>query len=152
MLADGARLGADGKLYIFGGQWDRIFAPSMPTTHPTMTVVLVLEIEYGEALEEHTVGIALLDADGRPLGPRSVANVRTGHPPFQDRGTPLSLPMAVDFTNVEFPSYGRYEWAIEVDGEGVERLPISVAPLGFPGAVAGRRSDGMPQPGPDPDA
>ena len=54
MLADGAQQAPGGKLYILGGQWDRLTVPSFPAQHPTMAVVLVLRIRiHSEALDQH---------------------------------------------------------------------------------------------------
>ena len=33
MLADAARV-AENKLYVFGGQWDRVYTHSFTTNHP----------------------------------------------------------------------------------------------------------------------
>lgn len=132
MLADGARLGQDGKVYVFGGQWDRIFAPAIPANHPTMAVVLVLQVEYSEALKEHHLELTLRRADGEPAGPRAMARFNVGHPAGMDPGAPLSVPLALEQQGIVFDSYGRYEWLVEVDGVELGRLPISVAPVQNP--------------------
>ena len=103
MLADGARVGGDGKLYIFGGQWDRLYAPSVPTTHPIVAIALVVELEYGEALDNHPVEITLRDADGATLGPRAMMNLRVGHPPQLERGGSVTVPIAMELPQIVFP-------------------------------------------------
>ena len=132
MLADGARQGQDGKLYIFGGQWDRIFAPAVPTSHPTMAVVLVLQVEYTEALKEHDLELTLRRADGEPVGPKGVARFNVGHPPGLEPGAPVSFPLTMEQQGIVFDSYGRFEWLIEVDGREMGRLPIAVAQMQSP--------------------
>lgn len=133
MLADGARVGGDGKLYIFGGQWDRLYAPSVPTTHPIVAIALVVELEYGEALDNHPVEITLRDADGATLGPRAMMNLRVGHPPQLERGGSVTVPIAMELPQIVFPRHGRYEWVIEIDGNVEGRLPVTVAqPPGLP--------------------
>ncbi len=42
ILADGASNRPDGKLDIYGAGFDTLFAPSVPTTHPQMALVLRL--------------------------------------------------------------------------------------------------------------
>jgi hypothetical protein len=86
----------------------------------------------------------LRDADGNLIGPRGLVNLRTGHPAHLDRGCSLSVPITMELSNVQFPSYGRFEWAIEIDGAPAQTLPLTVAPLGFPGAASELQSAGPP--------
>jgi hypothetical protein len=136
MLADGARQGQDGKLYIFGGQWDRIFAPAVPTSHPTMAVVVVVQVEYNEALREHHIELTLRRADGEPAGPKAIARFNVGHPAGLEPGAPVSFPLALEQQGIVFDSYGRFEWLVELDGNEVGRLPITVAPVHNPPSFA----------------
>jgi hypothetical protein len=125
MLADGARVGQDGKLYVFGGHWDRILAAAVPVKHPSMTIVLLVRLEYTEALENHTIDLLLRDQDGRELRKMS-ASLRVGYPPGLERGSPMTVPVVVDQPFVEFPVFGRFEWVIQGDGEELDRLPITI--------------------------
>jgi hypothetical protein len=136
MLADGARI-ADGKIYIYGGQWDRLFTPSVPATHPIVAIALVVELEYHEALTDHPLQIALHDADGAEMGPKATMVLRVGHPAQLEAGSPVTVPIAMELPHLQFPRYGRYEWVIEADGQIVGRLPLTVAqPPGLPFAIA----------------
>ena len=127
MLADAATVAQDGKLYIHGGRWDRIFTAAVPLVHPTMTVVLILELAWNEAFRDHVLDVALHDADGTALGPRAVANARVGHAPDMLEGDPITLPVVIVQPMVRFPTLGRYEWRISLDGEPSGSLPITVA-------------------------
>lgn len=129
MLADGARLGLDGKLYIFGGQWDRMFAAAVPTTHPVMGIALVLEVGYNEALRPHQLELTLRHADGESAGVRAGAGFTVGHPPLLEPGAPISFPLAMEQQGIVFEKYGRYEWLIHVDAVELGRLPIAVSPM-----------------------
>jgi hypothetical protein len=128
MLADGARVTSDGKLYIFGGQWDRIFVPSVPAKHPIIAIALVVELEYHEALDNHPVEVTLRDSDGKPMGPKAALNLRVGHPPGLDPGSSVFVPIALELPQIEFPRYERYEWVIEMDAAVAGRLPLTIAP------------------------
>lgn len=132
MLADGAHV-ANGKLYILGGQWDRLAAVSFPVQHPAMAVVLVLQIEYTEAPKSYTLTVDL-SLDGQPQPARAVGHLAVGHAPGLSRGAPQYLPVALAFNNVPFPGPGRYEWVIAVDGNEMGRLPIEVVSGAIPGA------------------
>lgn len=141
MLSDGARVNPiDGKLYIFGGRWDRIYAATVPAAHPMMTIVLIIELEYTEALKDHALDVVLRTADGTEVGPRATASLRVGHPPDLEPGSSMTLPITIDQPGIKFPSFGRYEWVISLDGETRGRLPISVmqipaGPPTFPGMM-----------------
>jgi hypothetical protein len=131
MLADAAQQAPGGKLYILGGQWDRLIVPNFPSQHPTMAIVLVLRVEYSEALDRHQLEVELT-LDGEPKDSKAVGQFTTGHAPGQVRGTPSFVPLALTFNNLVFETPGRYEWVIRVDGDELGRVPIEVAQ----GAVA----------------
>jgi hypothetical protein len=143
MLADGARIGSDGKLYIFGGQWDSVFAPSVPTTQK-VAFALVIEVEYSEALKPHQIEIALVNEDGADVGVRIAAQLQAGIPPLTKEGDPVVVPLAVEPPPIPLPSYQRYVWRILLDGEEKGFLPMTVRqpsimqlqPEVPPGAVA----------------
>ena len=133
MLADGAQQAGPGaKLYILGGQWDRLTVANFPAQHPTLAVVLVLRVEYSEALDQHRLEVELM-LDGRSMKAKALANFTTGHAPGQTRGTPGFVPVALTFNNLVFEAAGRYEWAIRVDGDPIGTVPIEVVQQMNPG-------------------
>ncbi|MGH3403503.1 MAG: DUF6941 family protein [Streptosporangiaceae bacterium] len=143
MLADGAHV-ADGKLYVLGGQWDRLIVAAFPARHPSMAVAMVLQVEYTEAPKSYTLTIELF-LDGKPQAAKAVVRFAIGHAPVQAHGAPQFAPVAIPFSNVPFEGPGRYEWVISVDGRQLGRLPIEVtaaATVGMPQGSAGQSSDG----------
>ena len=142
MLADAAQQVPGGKLYILGGQWDRLTVPNFPAQHPTMAIVLVLRVEYSEALDRHRLAVELT-LDGEPKDSKATGGFITGHAPGQGRGTPSFVPITLTFNNLVFDGPGRYEWVIRVDGEERGRVPIEVVQ----GTVAAMpMPPGMPMP------
>jgi hypothetical protein len=125
MLADHAVVAPDGKLYINGGGVETIGAPAFPTTHPTLSVVLVVEIDYNEALDPHRINVALM-RDGVALGPGAVGQLTVGHPPNLRRGASVQVPLAMTFPMLQFPSPGRYEWAVAVDDEPLGSIAVEL--------------------------
>jgi hypothetical protein len=135
MLADGAHVAPPGKLYILGGQWDRLAAVRFPVQHPSMAVVLVVKIDYSEAPKTCALSIELM-LDGEPMGTRSVGSMSVGHAAGLARGAPQFAPAAVTFNNVPFEKPGRYEWVISADGEVLGQIPLEVVQaiqIGAPG-------------------
>jgi hypothetical protein len=124
MLADGAH-SVGGKLYVLGGQWDRMSVASFPAHHPTMTVVLVLRVEYTEALKKIDLKVELT-FDGLSCDVGAAARFETGHAPGTTPGAPMFVPLAIPFANVPFVAPGRYEWVITANDSELGRVPLEV--------------------------
>jgi hypothetical protein len=124
MLADGAH-SIGGKLYILGGQWDRLAVSSFPAHHPAMALVLVLRVEYTEALRRVDLKVELT-LDGVAVGVGAEARFETGHAPGTTHGAPTFVPIAVPFANVPFGAPGRYEWVITAGADELGRVPLQV--------------------------
>jgi hypothetical protein len=132
MLADAARV-ADNKLYVFGGQWDRLLTLAFPAAHAALTVVLVIEVSYSEALADHHLRVALM-RDGEPIGPEARGLINVGHAPGTTLGAPSYVPVTLPFEQVVFERAGRYEWAVTLNDEPVGSIPLEVSLA--PGSVA----------------
>ena len=144
MVADGAQqIAPGGKLYILGGQWDRLVVPAFPAQHPTMSVVIVLRVEYSEALDPHQIDVELT-LDGESKNVKAAGQFTTGHTPGQVRGTPSFVPIALPFNNLVFEVAGRYEWVIRVDDQELRRLPVEVVQGAMPGMAMAMPSQAHP--------
>ena len=124
MLADAARV-ADNKLYVFGGQWDRVYTHSFPATHANLTVVLVIEVSYSEALTDHHLRVALM-RDGENMGPEARGVINVGHAPGTTPGAPSYVPIALPFEHIVFNRAGRYEWVVSLNDEPMGFVPLEV--------------------------
>ncbi len=125
MLADAARV-AENKLYVFGGQWDRLLTHAFPAAHAALTVVLVIEVSYAEALTDHHLRVALM-RDGDPIGPEARGLINVGHAPGTTPGAPSYVPVTLPFDHVVFDRAGRYEWAVTLNDEPVGSVPLEVS-------------------------
>jgi hypothetical protein len=126
LLADAAYVSpTDNKLFIHGGGWDRLFCPQFPATHPSLSLVLVLHVEYSEALDSHRLEI-ILERDGEPLGPRAEATMNIGHPPGTAPGAPTVVPFVVTFALLTFDAPGRLDWVVVADGDDLARVPLEI--------------------------
>lgn len=124
MLADAARV-ADNKLYVFGGQWDRVYTHAFPATHAGLTVVLVIEVSYGEALKDHHLRVTLM-RDGESVGAEARGLINVGHAPGTTLGAPSYVPIALPFEQLQFNMPGRYEWVVTLNDEPVGTIPLEV--------------------------
>jgi Family of unknown function (DUF6941) len=128
MLADAARV-EGGKLYVLGGGFDTVFAQSYPVTHPSLAVVLLLMVEWNEALDPIQLDIALLDEDDNRLGPGSGGIINVGHPPTNVPGMPISVPLQSTFPLLQFGAPGAYRFRIQANGHDVGSIRFRVAPM-----------------------
>jgi hypothetical protein len=129
MLADAARAAEDDhKLYIHGGGWDRIFATTVPTTHPSLAVVLLIEVDYSEALIDHR-GVIELIREGEPVGVRAELGFKTGHSPHSVRGESALVPLTLTFPGLRLDTFGTYEWVVSLDDEIHASLPMRLVPI-----------------------
>jgi hypothetical protein len=142
MLADAARV-AESKLYVFGGQWDRIYASRFPATHAALTIVLVIEVSYHEALTDHQLRVALM-RDGEAAGPEARGVINVGHAPGTTPGAPSYVPITLPFEGVVFAQPGRYEWVVSLNDEPVGSIPLEVALA--PGGVMEEPAEGPRDP------
>ena len=90
-----------------------------------MTVVIVLKIEYNEALRNIDLAVNLT-LDGQPCDASAFVRFSTGHPAGTLPGAPLFVPLAIPFSNLTFGAPGRYEWVINADQKELGRLPLQV--------------------------
>jgi hypothetical protein len=124
MLADSARV-AEGKLYVHGGQWTNLWTQAFPASHPALAVVIVLRVDYHEAIDSHELNVALM-MDGVFLGVGAGVQLQIGRAPSTAPGAPTFVPMALPFYNVPLQGPGRYEWVVSVDGNDLGSIPMEV--------------------------
>jgi len=120
LLADAAQV-ADGKLYILGGGWSMVGPAPAP-----MAVAAKLSIDSHELGREMHWELFLEDADGHPVlldtpqGPMPLevrGELRAEPLPGLRAGTPVDLPLVINFGPFPLTPDARYVWRLVVDGE-----------------------------------
>jgi hypothetical protein len=128
LLADSAQV-ADGKLYILGGGW------SVTGPDPTPSAVAVkVAVDEHEFNDNHHWELFLEDADGQlvqfetPEGTQTIevrgdfsATSPEGVPP----GTPVDVPIAVNFGPIPLGAGARFTWRMVIDGESLPGGTVS---------------------------
>lgn len=122
-LADAAQV-SEGKLYVLGGGFNRLWARGFPVTHPAMSLVIKISLHAMECDRSHKFEVELWDPDGRRLsqlgGDFFVAIER-------DRPAKSGLAQLVlNLQNQQFPVSGDYAFHIAVDGHHLKTLPLSL--------------------------
>jgi hypothetical protein len=119
MLCDYAQV-ADGKLYIVGGGW------SIINSGPTQAAIaLKLEVPWDQTNRKIPLTLTLLGEDGSPVtvpGPagdaqpiKIDAEFEVGRPPGLKKGTPIDVPLAINFGPLALTPGQRYSWELAVD-------------------------------------
>jgi hypothetical protein len=123
LLADSAQA-VDGKLYILGGGW------SLAGPGPTPCAVAIkLTLDTLEFDQDHHWELFLEDADGQPVrldtleGPQPLevrGELRASAPPDMPAGTPIDIPIAINFGPLPLLPAKRYMWRLTVNGDTPE--------------------------------
>ena len=112
------------KINALGIGFDTIFAPKVPTKHPTFFVVLQLRSNLVEAGEKN-LEVYLIDEDGKEIVPplKTKFNI-----PKPQSGMESIGRLAMRFDNTEFPKYGSYSLHVVVEGHEMVRIPLKISP------------------------
>jgi hypothetical protein len=138
LLADSAQAVA-GKLYILGGGW----SITGPAPAP-FALAIKIEVPWDQTNIKHTFKLTLLDSDGHqvmgesPEGSEPIqleAGFEVGRPAGVRPGTPLDVPIAINFAPIPLEPGRRYVWRLEIDGDTADdwRVAFNTRPEQSPG-------------------
>ena len=143
LLCDAAQV-ADGKLYILGGGWSMTGPDPVPSA-----VALKIDVDWNEAERPHHWELFLEDADGQlvrfetPEGTQSIevrGDFSATEPQGVPVGTPVDVPIAVNFGPIPLAPSARFTWRLVIDGDSL------------PGADASFTTRPLPEePAPEPE-
>ena len=114
LLADAAQV-ADRKLFVLGGGITTIGPRPQP-----MGVAIRIEVPWDRANISHVWKLELLDEDGRPLtvGEKPLVvtgRFEAGRPAGTRPGTPLSVPLAINFPAIPVVAGRSYTFQLSID-------------------------------------
>jgi hypothetical protein len=114
LLADSAQV-ADGRLFILGGGLGEVGPGPQP-----MAIAMLLEVPWDQANAAHDWKFELLDEDGTPVlyddQPILVGGqFEAGRPDGLTPGTPIPVPLAINFTALPVEPGRRYVWRLAID-------------------------------------
>ncbi len=119
LLCDAAQV-ADGKLYVLGGGWSVVGPGPTP-----MAIAAKVDVPWHEATASHAWTLELTDDDGAPVWiPTSDGNqpvevageFQAYQPEGLKPGTPLDVPLVVNFGPLPLAPGRRYVWRFHIDG------------------------------------
>ncbi len=128
LLADSAQV-ADGKLYILGGGWSVTGPEPVPSA-----VAIKVAVDWHEFNSPHHWELILEDADGKlvqfetPEGTQTIevrGDFSTTTPDDVPQGTPVDVPIAVNFGPIPLAPASRFTWRLVIDGESLPGDSVS---------------------------
>ena len=128
LLADSAQV-ADGKLYILGGGWSVTGPDPVPSA-----VAVKVGVDSHEFATNHHWELFLEDADGRlvqfdtPEGTQGIevrGDFSATEPEGVPAGTPVDVPIAVNFGPIPLAPGSRFTWRMVIDGESLPGAMVS---------------------------
>lgn len=114
MMAADAVEAIGGKLYILGGGWDIMTVGSFAQPI-TFGLACTLLVPWNETDDDHTLTLAIEDADAHEVAPRLSINFKTGRSPTIPKGAPTRVAVGVKAA-VTMPGPGSYAFVARVDG------------------------------------
>lgn len=114
-----------GKLYITGGGIDTLYANAVPVRHPSLGIAFRLTLSPAELGRSHQLEILLVNADGGRLA-TVTAKIQADRPPQGTAGWPITVPLALNFAQVEFPAFGAYQFELMVNNSSIKEIPFRV--------------------------
>ena len=125
-LADNIQI-QSGKLYVLGGDIDRIWAVEFPCS-PRVALVQKFVLDPGELDRPHKFTVVVMDADGRKI---FVADqeVKVERNPQNESWREQGFLLPAEFIGaLKFEKAGDYSFEILVDGTNLKSLPLHVIP------------------------
>ena len=120
-LCDAATTDSGGKLNILGS-FDRIYAGSIPVTHPLCALAIKLRFERLEEGEKR-VRISFMDSDGAAVMPTLDAATQVKFPPGEHSVTAC---LVLQIQQLKLPNFGEYAIDLAIDGRHEASIPLFV--------------------------
>jgi len=123
LLCDSAQV-AEGKLYVLGGGWSFVGPDPAP-----MAIAVKIDVPWTDGDTPHQWTLELNDEDGAPVFlPAQGGNealivsgeFQAYRPEDLRPGTPLDVPLVVNFAPLPLPTGTRFSWKFFVDGQSEE--------------------------------
>lgn len=125
ILADEAEV-VNGKLYLMGGGWDKLwFNRQMPASRH-MAVAASFRVPWNETNQRHGIEIELATEDGESLA-KVTGQMEVGRPAGIAPGTEQRSQIAFS-VDARFGKFGTYVVNARVDDQEQERVAFSVVP------------------------
>ena len=114
-----------GKLYITGGGIDTLSVNAVPVRHPSLGIAFRLILSPAELGRSHQLEILLVNADGGRIA-TVTAKIQVDRPSQGTAGWPVSVPLAINIAQIEFPAFGTYQFELMLNNSSIKDIPFRV--------------------------
>jgi len=136
---------ANGKVYINGAFFERVYDTSFPA-QLSIAVVVLVKVSPREFLRDHTFTVEIEDAAGNKLPDFKIeAGFRVAPPPDARPEDPAQMPIAIPLSGVSLPQAGDYWFVLSINGNEAARYQVRAAQVG----VLAQQFSRIPQSGDD---
>ncbi len=132
LLADRAEA-VNGKLYMLGGAWDRMFVEDIKL-RSVISVAIGILVPWNATNKMHTASIAVVDTDGQPAGFSAELQFSQGRPPWITGVETQRIVLALPAVPIVFPRFGDY--VVKAYINGMHQKDVSFKILPVPGTSA----------------
>lgn len=128
--ADAAEVGANGKVSMLGGEFERIVVPDVPAIQTRLALVIKLFVEPEEAESEHRLRIRIVGPQRDLILPELVTPfVPHAGPTASGDRRQIHYLFALNFPMLVFPDLGTYAFQIFADDVRLGEVRLQVASL-----------------------
>ena len=121
---------ANGKVYINGAFFERVYNTSFPA-QLSIAVVALIKIPPEEFLRDHTFTVEIEDDTGDKLPDFKIeAGFRAAPPRDARPGDPAQMPIAIPLSGVSLPRAGDYWFVLSINGNEATRYQVRAAQVG----------------------
>ena|SRR5215212_2385606 len=120
---------AEGKVYVNGGFFDRVYYPVFPAPL-SIAVAGLIEVSAQQFQRDHRFVVELQEAGNERPIVRIEGGFRALPTPDAEPGEPSHVPVAVPLTGFSLPRAGDYHFILYINGNEAARYTVRAAQMG----------------------
>jgi hypothetical protein len=120
----------NGKAYVNGGFFDRVYFPVFPAPIASIAVVGLIRVSAQQFQREHQFVVELQEGDNDTPIVRLEGGFRTLPAPDAEQGEPAYWPLAIPLSGFSLPRAGNYYFVLSINGDETARYKVRAMQVG----------------------
>jgi hypothetical protein len=120
----------NGKVYVNGGFFDRVYFPAFPAPLTSIAVVSLIRVSAHQFQRDHNFVVELREAVHDTPIVKIEGGFRTLPAPDAESGESANWPLAVPLTGFSLPRAGHYYFVLSINGSEVARYKVRAMQVG----------------------
>jgi len=122
---------AEGKVYVNGAFFERVYYPVFPAPLASIAVVALLRVSAERVQRDHQLVVELQEAgNDKPLVSIQ-GSFRALPAPDAEPGEPGQVPLAIPLTGFSLPRAGDYYFVLSINGHEAASYKVRAVQVGF---------------------